>query len=97
MPWEGRHGMEARMTKPEHAATGAGITQCDLILIELIGHKNQWIAMPDLARISGGLNVHSRIADLRKRGHRIESKQERRQGTRKVWSYYRLTLDTATA
>jgi hypothetical protein len=44
--------------------------------------------MPDLARIAGGYAVHSRIAELRKRGRRIESMQER--CGRKVWSYYRL-------
>jgi hypothetical protein len=60
------------------------------ILGELVVQKGQWVAMPDLARIAGGYAVHSRIADLRKRGHRIDAKQERRPGTRKVWSYYRL-------
>jgi hypothetical protein len=48
--------------------------------------------MPDLARIAGGYAVHSRIADLRKRGHRIAWMQERKPGTRKVWSYYRLEV-----
>ena len=78
------------MTQHEHAATGLGITQCDRIILELTVRKNQWVAMPDLARISGGYAVHSRIAELRKRGHRIDWMQERKPGTRKVWSYYRL-------
>ena len=77
------------MTQPEHAATGAGQSQCDRILAELESKRGQWVPMPDLARIAGGYAVHSRIADLRKRGHRIEAMQERR--GRKVWSYYMLT------
>jgi hypothetical protein len=44
--------------------------------------------MPDLARIAGGYAVHSRIADLRKRGYRISQMSDKR--GRKVWSYYRL-------
>ena len=78
------------MTQHEHAATGSGQSQCMAILGELVVQRGQWVPMPDLARIAGGYAVHSRIADLRKRGHRIESKQERRPGSRKVWSYYRM-------
>ena len=84
------------MTQSEHAATGAGVSQCDLILAAL-RETRDWVPMPDLARIAGGYAVHSRIADLRKRGHRIDWMQERKPGTRKVWSYYRLSLDTTTA
>ena len=79
------------MTQPEHAATGAGLSQCDRILAELESKRGQWVPMPDLARIAGGYAVHSRIAELRKRGHLIEAMQERR--GRKVWSYYRLETD----
>lgn len=84
------------MTQSEHAATGASISQCYAILGELILRRGEWVPMPDLARISGAYAVHSRIAELRRRGHRIDAKQERRPGTRKVWSYYRLSLDTAS-
>ena len=76
------------MTQPEHAATGAGLSQCDRILAELESNRGHWVAMPDLARIAGGFAVHSRIADLRKRGHRISHMNNKR--GRKVWSYYRL-------
>ena len=84
------------MTQPEHAATGAGLSKCDAILATLTRWEGQWVSMPDLARIAGGYAVHSRIADLRKRGHRIDWKQERKPGSRKVWSYYRLALDTTS-
>ena len=76
------------MTQPEHAATGAGLSQCDAILAALEYERGHWVPMPDLARIAGGYAVHSRIADLRKRGHRIGAMQQRH--GRKVWSYYRL-------
>ena len=76
------------MTQPEHAATGAGQSQCDRILAELESKRGHWVAMPSLARIAGGYAVHSRIAELWKRGHRIEAMQDRR--GRKVWSYYML-------
>lgn len=76
------------MNQTEHAATGAGQSQCDRILAELESKRGQWVPMPDLARIAGGYAVHSRIAELRKRGHRIEAMRER--CGRKVWSYYML-------
>jgi len=76
------------MTQPEHAATGAGLSQCARILAELENRRGQWVPMPDLARIAGGYAVHSRIADLRKRGYRISQMSDKR--GRKVWSYYRL-------
>ena len=79
------------MTQHEHAATGAGLSQCARILAELESKRGHWVAMPNLARIAGGFAVHSRIAELRKQGHRIEAMQER-QG-RKVWSYYRLEAE----
>lgn len=48
-----------------------------------------WVPMPILSDVSGAYAVHSRIAELRKRGHRIENKPGRAQdGTRMSW--YRL-------
>lgn len=79
------------MTQPEHAATGAGLSQCDRILAELESKRGDWVPMPNLAHIAGCFAVHSRIADLRKRGHRIESMQDRH--GRKVCSYYRLEAE----
>lgn len=79
------------MTQTEHAAAGAGQSQCDRILAELKSKQGHWVAMPNLARIAEGYAVHSRIAELRKRGHRIESMQDRR--GRKVWSFYKLKTD----
>jgi hypothetical protein len=50
--------------------------------------RGQWVAMPDLVLASDSFNIHSRIADLRKRGHTIE--QDSKVDGRKVKSFYRL-------
>ena len=79
------------MTQPEHTATGAGRSQCDSILAELESKRGQWVPMPDLARIAGGYAVHSRIAELRTRGHVISQRSERcGERGRKILSFYRL-------
>lgn len=72
-----------------HTSKPAGQSQCDKILRHLQANAGDWIGMPQLVRISGSYNIHSRIADLRKRGHQISHKNERRNG--EVHSYYRLT------
>jgi hypothetical protein len=79
------------MTQPEHAATGAGQSQCDRILAALESKRGQWVPMPDLARIAGGFAVHSRIAELRARGHVITQRSER--SGRRILSFYRLEVE----
>jgi hypothetical protein len=69
--------------------TGGG-TQCDNILAALQSRRGQWVPMTDLWRASGAFAVHSRIADLRKRGHAIEHRNEHHEGV--VHSFYRLNL-----
>lgn len=71
-----------------HTLPTAGASQCDIILCELKRHANQWVPMPHLASVSGSLNIHSRIADLAKRGHRIENNQVTK--GRKRHSFYRI-------
>jgi hypothetical protein len=71
-----------------HPLPAAGLSQCDLILARLVNTPGEWVPMPALARISGAYAIHSRIADLRRRGHRIDH-QNRRAG-RKIHSFYRL-------
>ena len=78
------------MTQSEHAATGAGLSQCARILAELESKRGHWVAMPNLAHIAEGYAVHSRIAELRKRGHVIRSMQDRH--GRRVMSYYMLEV-----
>lgn len=50
----------------------ASPTQNDLLEAYLRRRPYQWISMPDLAEAIGAYAVHSRIADLRKRGMTID-------------------------
>ncbi len=78
-----------------HASIGAGLSQCELIMQHLISANGGWVAMPTLVHASGSYNVHSRIADLRRRlaakgdSLRIEHRNTR-EGD-KIHSFYRLT------
>lgn len=82
------------MNQQLYEATGAGVSQADRILEALLrastecplGHE--WVTLPQLVAVSGGYAVHSRVADLRKRGYDIEQTSVRRAG--KVHSFYRL-------
>jgi len=71
-----------------HDTPQSGKTQCQRILKLLEENKPSPVAMTLLHRESGSLNIHSRIADLRKRGHAIENIVERVNG--KTHSYYKL-------
>lgn len=64
-------------------------SQCSLILARLVRARGRDVPMPELARVSGAYAVHSRIADLRGRGHRIPRARIKRRG-RWVLSAYRL-------
>jgi hypothetical protein len=64
-------------------------SQADKILRRLQFTADIWVSMPDLSQVSGAYAVHSRIAELRKRGHVIENRTEQAEdGTRLSW--YRL-------
>ncbi len=65
------------MKRPSH---------CD-ILLELLADK-EWHSTRELLQRSGGMTVHSRVAQLRKRDHRIE--MERRPGEGAAAYGYRL-------
>lgn len=71
-----------------HPDSAIGQSQCEKILGRLQRTPGEWVPMPALVRLSGGFAVHSRIADLRQRGYRIDH-QNRRLG-RKIHSYYRI-------
>jgi hypothetical protein len=70
-----------------HPSAPAGASQCDLILASL-QCQGGWVSLVHLAAISGSMAVHSRIADLRARGHNIEHRNER--VGRMIHSSYRL-------
>jgi hypothetical protein len=78
---------------------GAGVSQADRILDALLRASTDlavadgWVTLPQLVAISGGYAVHSRVADLRKRGYDIEQTSVRRAG--KVHSFYRLRREIA--
>lgn len=78
------------MNQLEFKVSGGGGSQAERILSYLQMKLGAWVGMPDLAMGSGSWNVHSRISDLRKRGHSIEQKTERQpDGTNH--SFYKLT------
>lgn len=68
---------------------GNGTSQCAIILAELQAKRGEWVSMNDLWMLSGAHAVHSRVADLRKRGHCITHKNERSPGGM-ILSFYRL-------
>jgi hypothetical protein len=71
-----------------HPSTTAGDSQCAIILATLQKRAGDWVALPLLMRVSRSAAVHSRIADLRARGHRIDHHNLRK--GRQIHSYYRL-------
>jgi len=79
------------MTQTEFKSTGRGTSQCDLILAVLKAKAGLWVPMPELSAAGspgGFCMVHSRVADLRKRGYVIEHRNERADGT--IKSFYKL-------
>lgn len=76
------------MNQTQYTNSAVGVSQCDLILRELQATPGIWVAMPTLCAVSGSYNAHSRIADLRKRGHRIEWRGEHLDGS--IHSFYRI-------
>lgn len=70
-------------------ANRGGVTQTDTILRVLLERRGEWVSMPELWRASGAFAVHSRVADIRKRGFTVEQRSRRDQdGTCK--SCYRI-------
>lgn len=70
-----------------HTSIKTGTSQCERILEILSTIPGEWVAMPILALKSGSYNVHSRISDLRKKGHVIEQKSAHGKPEK---SFYRL-------
>lgn len=64
-------------------------SQAFRILSRLKQSQGEWVAMPELCRISGSLNCHSRITDLRKQGYIIDQENQR-QADGAMNSVYRL-------
>ena len=90
------------MNQTTYEQSGAGLSQADKILLALRVQQSccggmiedtGWLSLPYLVEFSGGYAVHSRVADLRKRGYDIEQTSVRRAG--KVHSFYRLRREGA--
>lgn len=63
-------------------------SQCQAILDELLKTPGQWVPMPQLVVVSGAYAVHSRVSELRDRGHHIEARVEIGRPSK---SFYRIT------
>lgn len=70
--------------------TGTTTTQTDRILRMLNEHRGTFVPMTELASIGGCFAVHSRIADIRKRGVPVENRQRHDKQTGRRLSYYRI-------
>jgi hypothetical protein len=77
-----------------HPSATAGTSQCDSILRLLSASPGAWVSMMDLHRFSGAMAVHSRISELRGRGHDIAWKKQTH--GKMIHSFYRLIPRTAT-
>jgi hypothetical protein len=75
--------------KTRHTSEEAGETQCGAILCRLERARGRWVPMPELARVSGAYAVHSRISELRAKGHPIPRPRIERRG-RTILTAYRL-------
>lgn len=67
-------------------------SQCALILTLLTERAGEWVPMPEIGKCSGASVVHSRIAELRAKGFRIDNRVDRTCRPKK--SFYRLNLET---
>jgi hypothetical protein len=63
-------------------------SQCKRILARLKQARGRFVPMPELAKAGRSLTVHSRIADLRRWGHKITN--DVIQDGRVKHSFYRL-------
>ena len=73
-----------------HPSIESGSSQCACILAELVANAGKEVSLVRLHAVSGSMAVHSRINDLRKRGHSIQQRNQRVK--RMIHSFYRLIL-----
>ena len=81
------------MNQPELAfrSTGGGMTQNEKLRRIFKAQPGVWHSMTRLGELIRAWAVHSRVADLRKLGMRIESRSVRDTITGQRHSYYRYT------
>ena len=61
------------MTQTTFLLTSKAPSQADRILGALEARRGEWVGMTELYSVSRAFAVHSRVADLRKRGHSIDN------------------------
>ena len=88
-----KHQIINLMAITTHPAASAGTSQCDRILERIKQTPGEWVPMPVLVKVSGSYVIHSRIADLRARGHRIDHRNKIIH--RQCHSEYRLAEESA--
>ena len=76
------------IAQPIFRQRGGGVSQNAAILACLTENSGEWVSVLRLQQVSGSIAVHSRIADLRARGHSIANRTERPAGI--CHSFYRL-------
>lgn len=77
----------------DHPSIETGSSQCACILAALEATPGEWVTLTRLHAVSGSMAVHSRINDLRQKGHAIEHRNQRVK--RMVHSFYRLPSSSA--
>lgn len=75
-------------SQTEFIASGASLTQTEKVFATLAANAGNWVGMPHLVEVSGAYAVHSRVADLRRRGYNVENQVDR--STKPFKSFYRL-------
>ena len=73
----------------EHVVSQVAESQNDRLQAHFQACAGEWLAMPDLVRVVGAYAIHSRVAELRKRGMMIVNKRVREPGSRLCHSFYR--------
>ncbi len=65
------------------------MSQIEAIEKRLRDAAGEWVSMPDLVRVSGSYNIHSRAADLRRQGVTVENTMLEGDDGKKL-SWYRI-------
>jgi hypothetical protein len=67
-------------------------SQTDKLEDALVAASGCWVSMPALVEATGSYNIHSRAADLRSRGVKVENRTQRNPRTGQTESFYRIPV-----
>jgi hypothetical protein len=88
-------------TLPTTHTIAPPMSQNEAVLLRLLNAKGQYVAMPELSDYtavrcdSRSMNIHSRVAELRAKGWKIENRVETTKSGRRI-SMYRLITEALT-